>query len=93
MFLDDEVALSLLNDGLDLWPFVPSSDKEPQRMLTHRLEGGRVNFDREGAASLGALADERQQVWEPGGAILELRNVSVHLAEELLVAERPLLSR
>jgi hypothetical protein len=55
VFLDDQVALLSLDDGLTVEVFVPRRDKEPERVLSHLLEGGGIDLDRDRAARVRAL--------------------------------------
>ena len=91
--LHDEVAGAPLQDGLNVGLLVSRGDEEAERGLPYSFERRLVDFDRSSTSGLGALADERQQLTCALDALLELRDVDVHLAEERLVADRPLFPR
>ena len=90
---DDEVALAALNDGLNVGLLVSRCNQEPQRILAHPLERDGINLDRDSAGATSALTDERQQFTLLLNTLLKIRDVDVDLAEELLVADRPLFPR
>ena len=78
------------NHGLDIGLFVSGDDQEPERVLPHRFEGSPVDLDRDHAASLRALAKQRQQLSRVVNPFFEVCDVDVHLAEERFVADGPL---
>jgi hypothetical protein len=95
VLFDDEVAGPSFDYRLNLQVFVAWCDKEVTRGLAYTSEGGGSHLDRGCAAGAFALADEGQRLFEVGiaRAILEFCNVSIDLAEQLLVPYRSLFTR
>jgi hypothetical protein len=70
-------------------------DEEAKRVLPYSIEFGRSNLDRDGAAGLRTLAHKLQGLVDTSDAkaFLEVRDVRIHLAEEPLIPDCPLVAR
>jgi len=80
-----------LDDSFELGIFVAGPNEEEPGVGTHAAIGLRVDGDLLCAAGVGALADVRRLGRSGAVALLEARDVLVHLAEERFVAGSPLL--
>ena len=87
--LDDEVAVPLADDALDVGALMTGKDEEPARVRTNRLVLREPNFDPFSASEVCAFADELLAPFP--GRRPELFDLLVDVAEDAFVRTNPAL--